>query len=275
MTRSVLWVVALSLVVTAAPVRADLTGIEKTLFELDQRRMQAMVDADEAVLDRVLAEDLSYTHSNGAVQTKSELMGSLTSGRIDYRMLRVDPERARVRVYGDTSVMTGTVHIQAAAGEKSVDAALRYTSVYVRSDGNWRLAAWHSTRIPPASKGDEEAGIRGAVLDYCEGWYEGDPARMERCLHPELAKRIVRTNEDGRSRLDQMGAMRLVQYARAGYGKKTPPEEQQKDIDILDVYGNVATARATMAGWIDYLHLARVDGEWRIINVLWEYKPGE
>ena len=122
--------------------------------------------------------------------------------------------------------------------------------------------------------GSDEEAIRQAALDYCEGWYEGDPERMERCLHPELAKRIVRTDpESGRSRLDQMGALRLVQYARAGYGKKTPKEMQQKDITILDVYGNVASAKAVMAGWIDYMHLAKYDGRWVIVNVLWETKP--
>lgn len=116
--------------------------------------------------------------------------------------------------------------------------------------------------------------IKQAVLDYCEGWYEGNPERMERCLHPELAKRIIRTDpETGRSRLENMGAMRLVQYARAGYGKKTPQEARQKDIKILDIYENVASVKAIMSGWIDYLHLARVDGKWVIVNVLWELKP--
>jgi hypothetical protein len=119
---------------------------------------------------------------------------------------------------------------------------------------------------------DEEL-IRLAVLDYCEGWYEGDPERMERCLHPELAKRVVRTDENGRSRLDNMGAMRLVQYARKGYGKNTPKERQQKDITILDRYENVASAKAVMDGWIDYLHLAKYDGMWVIVNVLWEPRP--
>jgi len=120
--------------------------------------------------------------------------------------------------------------------------------------------------------GDEEA-IRQAAMDYCESWYTGDAERMEKCLHPELAKRIVRTGDNGRSRLDNMGAMRLVQYTRAAWGTKIPKDQQQKDVMILDVYGNVASAKAIMASWIDYLHLAKVDGEWKIVNVLWEMKP--
>ncbi len=121
--------------------------------------------------------------------------------------------------------------------------------------------------------GADEDAIRQAALDYCESWYTGDGERMEKCLHPELAKRIVRMTEGGWSRLDNMGAMRLVQATRTGGGKNTPKEKQQKDITIYDRYENVATAKAVMADWIDYLHLAKVNGEWKIVNVLWEKKP--
>ena len=122
-----------------------------------------------------------------------------------------------------------------------------------------------------ASKEDLE-GIRATALNYVNGWYEGNEERMEKALHHELAKRIVRTR-DGGSRLDHMGAMRLVQYTRAGYGKKVPVKFQQRDVEILDVFGSVASVRVTMHNWIDYMHMARWDGEWVIVNVLWENKP--
>ena len=127
----------------------------------------------------------------------------------------------------------------------------------------------------PPARSAEEAAIRATVLDYVQGWYDGDAARMERALHPELAKRIVRTDAtSGKSRLDQMSAMTLVQYTRSGGGKKTPAAERQQDVQVLDVFENAASARATMSGWVDYLHLAKVDGQWKIVNVLWELKPG-
>src|SRR5262249_49034828 len=85
----------------------------------------------------------------------------------------------------------------------------------------------------------DRAAIKQAALDYIEGWYEGNAERMERSLHPELAKRIVRADpKSGLSRLDQMSAMTLVQGTRAGYGKKIPKDKQQKDVTILDTYGN-------------------------------------
>ncbi len=119
---------------------------------------------------------------------------------------------------------------------------------------------------------DKEA-IRKTALDYIEGWYEGNTERMERVLHPDLAKRIVRTNPQGQSRLDQMGAMALVQGVRSGYGKNTPKEKQQKDVVILDVFENAASVKVTMSSWIDYMHIAKFNGRWVIVNVLWELKP--
>jgi Putative lumazine-binding len=119
----------------------------------------------------------------------------------------------------------------------------------------------------------ERAAIKQTALDYVEGWYEANPERMERALHPELAKRIVRSGPEGRSRLDQMGAMALVQGVKRGGGKETPKEQQQKDIVILDVFENTASVKAIMSGWVDYMHLAKFNGRWVIVNVLWELKP--
>lgn len=120
----------------------------------------------------------------------------------------------------------------------------------------------------------EAAAIRATALDYVEGWYTADAARMERSLHPELAKRIVNTNpQNGRNSLGQQSAMTLVQATRNGGGRNTPPDQMQKDVVILDVYQNTASVRATMSGWIDYMHMAKWNGRWVIVNVLWELKP--
>ncbi|MCI0402585.1 MAG: nuclear transport factor 2 family protein [Acidobacteria bacterium] len=119
----------------------------------------------------------------------------------------------------------------------------------------------------------DRAAIQQAALDYAEGWYEGNAERMERALHPDLAKRIARNTAEGRARLDHMSAMALVQATRRGSGKNTPKERQQKDVTILHMFGNAATVKLEMHGWIDYLHVARVGDRWVIVNVLWELKP--
>lgn len=129
--------------------------------------------------------------------------------------------------------------------------------------------------VPVAAQTASEedlAGIKQAALDYAQSWYTGDAERMEKALSPDLAKRIVRTR-DNRSKIDQMGALALVQGVRAGYGTKTPKEQQQADVTVLDVFGNAASVKCVMSGWIDYMHIGKVDGRWVIINVLWEMKP--
>jgi hypothetical protein len=125
----------------------------------------------------------------------------------------------------------------------------------------------------PQSAADS-AAIRSTALDYVEGWYEGNSQRMARAVHPELVKRIVVSDTVTRqSVLQNMGATALVNGTRHGYGKSTPKERQQKEVTILDVFGNAASAKAVMADWIDYMHLAKVNSRWVIVNVLWERKP--
>ena len=118
----------------------------------------------------------------------------------------------------------------------------------------------------------DSAAIVATALDYIEGYYEADAGRMERALHPDLAKRIVRTDPQyGRSHLGQMSAMTLVQGTRSK--DPTPTAERQQDVTILDIFGNTASVKIVAADWIDYLHVARWNGEWKIVNVLWEMKP--
>lgn len=121
---------------------------------------------------------------------------------------------------------------------------------------------------------DDNEAIRKTALDYIEGWYAGDAVRMERALHPELAKRMISTDaKTGRSQFNHMGAMTLVQRTREGIGKKIPPDRQLKEVTILDRYNNAAVVKIVASDWIDYLQVAKFNGDWKIINVLWELKP--
>jgi hypothetical protein len=120
---------------------------------------------------------------------------------------------------------------------------------------------------------DREA-IKQTALDYIEGYYEGNAERMERALHPDLAKRIVVTDKNsGKNKLENMTAARLVQVTQMRQGRPTPKEKQQRDVTILDVFENAASVKIVAADWIDYLHISKFDGRWMIVNVLWEMKP--
>lgn len=115
----------------------------------------------------------------------------------------------------------------------------------------------------------DSAAIRQTALDYIEGWYEGNTSRMERALHPDLAKRVVMPGPSG-AVVQNMTKDQLVGATARGGGKMTPPERQQKDVTILDIFGNAASVKVVAADWVDYLHVGKVDDRWVIINVLWE-----
>ena len=129
------------------------------------------------------------------------------------------------------------------------------------------LAPLHAQDVTAA----DSAAIRQAALDYIDGYYTGDAARMTRALHPDLVKRIVRQHE-GRSVLAEMTAQELIDGTAAGWGTRIPAEARRSEVTILDAVRNVASVRVDAHAWIDYMQIARVDGEWKIVNVLWEMR---
>jgi hypothetical protein len=120
----------------------------------------------------------------------------------------------------------------------------------------------------------DSTGIRETALNYIQGWYEGNAERMAQALHPELAKRIVRTDpKTGRSSLGTMGALTLINSTKMGGGSNTPAARRRSDYRLLDIYENAAVARVDAGDWVDYLQLAKWNGRWVIVNVLWELRP--
>lgn len=121
----------------------------------------------------------------------------------------------------------------------------------------------------------DSAAVRRTALDYIEGWFSGDATRMERALHPELAKRIVRRMPGAADELIETGATELVGQTRRGGGSEIPVEGRRADVTILDIFEGAASVRIDAGIWIDYLHIARWNDEWKIVNVLWELRPEE
>ncbi len=126
----------------------------------------------------------------------------------------------------------------------------------------------------PATAADaaDAQAIRTAALDYIEGWYSGNAERMAIAVHPELAKRIV-LQRNGASVLLAMTTQELIDDTGKAEGSRTPPQRQRTDVTVLDVFGGTASVRVDAGDWVDYMHLARWEGEWKIVNVLWELRP--
>ena len=127
--------------------------------------------------------------------------------------------------------------------------------------------------VASAQTAADSAAIRATALDYIEGFYTGDAARMERALHTDLKKRIVQRKPGEAETLQEMTADQLVQMTAGGGGKQMPDEQKRSDVTILDIYGGMASVKIVAGVWVDYMHIAQVDGEWKIVNVLWEMSP--
>ena len=109
------------------------------------------------------------------------------------------------------------------------------------------------------------------LLKYIGGVLENDPGRMERALHPDLAKRAYLPGLDGKPQFSQMSALALVQRVGAP-GRRLDPS-RRAEVVILDRYEGAASVRTTFDEWVDFLHIVNVGDEWKIINVLWELTP--
>jgi len=124
---------------------------------------------------------------------------------------------------------------------------------------------------------EDSVAIKECVLNYIEGFYQSDPVRMEKALHPELAKRAIFDDEEGNCFLHIMGKTLLIHATRQNTNDRVlnPEAEFKAEIEIYDIYGKISTVKATTNkfGFIDYCHLGKFDGEWKIINVLWEITP--
>ena len=127
------------------------------------------------------------------------------------------------------------------------------------------------TRHAASADVGDEAKIRAAALDYIAGVLENDPTRMERALHPELSKCAYLPGLDGKPQLSQMSALALIQRVGAP-GRRLDPS-RHAEVVILDRYEGAASVRTTFDEWIDFLHVVKVENEWKIINVLWELTP--
>jgi hypothetical protein len=111
----------------------------------------------------------------------------------------------------------------------------------------------------------DQAAIVATVLDYFEGWFDGDAERIERALHPELAKRSseVRTTTT---------KARMVELTASGEGRNEDPGgDRGIEVDVLDIYGSIATAVVRSPVYREYLHLVRTGEGWKIVNALWRH----
>ncbi len=125
-----------------------------------------------------------------------------------------------------------------------------------------------------AQSNDEKEAVRQAVLDYVEGVYNIEPARIERSVHPELSKLgFYRPNEKVTYSAGRMSYEKLIEVAKTWNKAGKLPANAPKEITIFDVQDQTASAKLVAQWGTDYFHLAKYDGKWKIVNVLWQSPP--
>jgi len=115
----------------------------------------------------------------------------------------------------------------------------------------------------------ERIAIEQAAMDYIEGWYEGNADRMERALHPEMVRRAMIPDAEGKEYFQNLAKPDIIRAAEGGGGSKFPAEERQIAIKVIALYKTIASARVDSGSFIDFLHFGKTEGGWKIVNALW------
>lgn len=127
------------------------------------------------------------------------------------------------------------------------------------------ILAWGRT-----TSSHEKADITAVAQNYMDAYYTADPARMQKALHPDFHKRTLQT-VNGHTEISEDTVKSMVEGVRLGSGKEIPAAERVQKIEVLDVYRDVASVKVVTGRWIDYMHLSKLNGEWRVLDVVLQY----
>lgn len=106
--------------------------------------------------------------------------------------------------------------------------------------------------------------VRATVTNYIEGYYTGDAQRMEQTLHPHYLKHIVH----GTIPMREKTGAQMIAEIRATGPADLPAEQKTEHVTVLDMAGDMASAKLVTPGWTDYMTLSKVNGDWKILSVV-------
>jgi hypothetical protein len=119
------------------------------------------------------------------------------------------------------------------------------------------------------AQNDEKAQVESAIKNYMNAFYEADTLKAYESIAKNLAKRGYYTYRDT-VREATMSFDQLVRLASRWKNNQTITEETPRKITVFDILGKIASAKLEAKWGIDYFHLAKINGKWMIINVLWQ-----
>ncbi|WP_020523745.1 nuclear transport factor 2 family protein [Catelliglobosispora koreensis] len=116
---------------------------------------------------------------------------------------------------------------------------------------------------------DDRDAVVATVTDYFEGWFDGDAERMERALHPALAKTGVGFDKLGAAFMESMNATDMIGWTGEGQGVARKPDGFTFEVTVNDLYRHIATVTVHSTVYREYLHLAKTPDGWKILNALY------
>jgi hypothetical protein len=112
---------------------------------LEKQRFEVSVKGDYAALDKLLADDLIYVHSNGNVDNEKTFLEGLTSGRSKYKS--IEPLEMKARELNGLVFIDGRAKVQVESNGQTNDLLLTYLDVWAKRNGTWQMVHWHSARM--------------------------------------------------------------------------------------------------------------------------------
>jgi Putative lumazine-binding len=111
---------------------------------------------------------------------------------------------------------------------------------------------------------DDSSAVRATVTNYIEAYYTGDARRMEQTLDPHYLKYMIHGNIPMREKT----APEMLEEVRTHGIPDIPQTQRTEQVIVLDVAGNIASAKLVTPGWMDYVTLAKSGGEWKILSIV-------
>lgn len=136
----------------AAPAPYGDNHVEKAVLAAEAARTAALDHSDVSALERIMADDVTYIHASGKVDSKKSYLDAIRSGQLRY--ISWQPKNLQVRLVGDGAVIDGEYAVRVLDSRVQpapFDINIFILTVYARRDGRWQQIAWQSTRDVAAS----------------------------------------------------------------------------------------------------------------------------
>lgn len=127
----------------------------KEIEGLESQWRDALLSGNVATIDHMLADDYLGIGANGTLETKADVLARRRSGRV--RITSMDLSDVKIRIYGDTAVVTSKVELTGKDGDRDISGHYRYTRVYNRRFGEWRIVSFEASRAPYPSQHAEKS----------------------------------------------------------------------------------------------------------------------